>query len=72
MYHNYDISKNKQMSIRNMDDSIASLIWQQLNKSRSEVIKRFEDQFYPMNCISSGLDGYDTSPLNAYFQKLIC
>jgi hypothetical protein len=60
MYDNYDISKSKKMSFRNMDDSIASLIWQQLDKSGSEVIKHFEDQFYPMNCIPIGLDGYTT------------
>jgi hypothetical protein len=43
-----------------MDDSIASSIWKQLDKFGSEVKELFEDQFYLINCIPIGLDGYTT------------
>jgi hypothetical protein len=43
LYHHYDILKSKQMNFRGMHDSIASSIWKQLDKFRSEVIwKKFQ------------------------------
>jgi hypothetical protein len=60
MYHHYDISVSKQMSFRDMDDGIAFSIWQQVDKFGSNIKKIIEDQFYPMNCIPIGLDGYTT------------
>jgi hypothetical protein len=53
-----------------MDDSIASSIWQQLDKFGSEVKKLFEDQFYPMNCIPTGLDGYTTQVYQMHISKI--
>ena len=37
MYHHYDISESKQMNFKGMGDSIASSIWQQLDKFGSEI-----------------------------------
>ena len=39
------------MSFIGIGDSIAILIWKQLNQFGSEVKRFFEDQFYSMNCI---------------------
>ena len=41
MYHNYDISKSKQMSLRSIGYSVASLIWEQLNKSGSKIKRHY-------------------------------
>jgi hypothetical protein len=60
IYHPYDISENKQMNFKSMSDSVAFSIWKQLNKFDSEVNYFFGDQFYPMNCIPIGLNGYIT------------
>jgi hypothetical protein len=49
-----------QMSFRGLGVSITSSIWQQLYKFGSDVKSMFEDQFYPMNCILVGLEGYAT------------
>jgi hypothetical protein len=57
------------MSSRDMGDSIASSIWQQLDKFGSEVKKLFKKQFYPINCISIDLDGYTTQVHQMHVSK---
>jgi hypothetical protein len=69
MYHHDDILESKQMSYRGLGDSIASSIWKQLDKFGSEVKKFFEDQFYPMNCIPIGLEGYTTQVHRLHISK---
>jgi hypothetical protein len=69
MYHHYDISESIQMSFRGMGDSIASSIWKQLDKFGNEVKMFFQDQFYPMNCIPIGLDGYPTQVHQLHISK---
>jgi hypothetical protein len=57
------------MSFKGTDNSIASSIWQQLDKFGSEVKILFEDQFNPMNCIPIGLDGYTTQVHQMHISK---
>jgi hypothetical protein len=57
MYHHYDISKSKQMSFNN---------WINLEVNFK---KPFEVQFYPMNCIPIGLDGYTTKVHQMHISK---
>ena len=58
------------MGFRGIGDSIASSIWKQLvHKFGSEVKKFFEDQFYPMNCIPIGLEGYPTQVHQLHVSK---
>jgi hypothetical protein len=40
-----------------------------LDKFGSEVKKFFEDQFYPMNCIPIGLEGYTTQVHQLHISK---
>jgi hypothetical protein len=57
------------MSFRDMGDSIATSIWQQLDKFGSEVKKLFKDQLYSMNCIPIGLDGYTIEIYQMHISK---
>ena len=69
MYHHDDILESKQMSYRGLDDNIASSVWKQMDKFGSEVKFFFEDQFYPMNCIPIGLEGYTTQVYQLHISK---
>jgi hypothetical protein len=69
MYHHGDILGPMQIHTRDLGDSIAFFIRKQLHKFGSNVISMFADQFYHMNYIPIGLEGYTIQIYQMHISK---
>ena len=60
MYSKSALDDETQLSYRALGDNISSSIWKQLPKFGTAVQDFFKKQFYPINCLAIGLEGYET------------
>ena len=69
MYHHNDKSESVQTSLKGLGDSIASSIWQHLDKFVGEVQHFFDDQFALMNSVCIEIQGNPTKVHQMHFSK---
>jgi len=69
MYSQSNLDDEIQMSYRAMGDNISSSIWKHVSKFGNAVEDFFKKQFFPINCIPIGLEGYKTQVHQIHISK---